>query len=164
MPILFLSFVYRTNVYWAVIHGIRRKPYLSVVWNWYHFVAIAILHQPVLRNGLVWYKYAIATEWYQFHTTDAWWFSLNTLSGLLTTRGKILWNRTIVIAPWKSNYLYNWVWYEIIYPPLNAIGGAVAVCNGSPISFDILLGMGSFIHAGLKLFQINKTDPRRWTH
>ena len=26
--------------------------------------------------GLGWYKYAIATQWYQFHTTDAWWFSL----------------------------------------------------------------------------------------
>ena len=44
--ILFTSFVYRTNVYWLVIHGIKRKPHLSVVWNWYHFVAIAILHQP----------------------------------------------------------------------------------------------------------------------
>ena len=44
--ILFTSFVYRTNVYWSVIHGIKRKPHLSVVWNWYHFVAIAILHQP----------------------------------------------------------------------------------------------------------------------
>ena len=29
--------------------------------------------------GLGWYKYAIATQWYQFHTTDAWWFSLKTL-------------------------------------------------------------------------------------
>ena len=26
--------------------------------------------------GLGWYKYAIAIQWYQFHTTDAWWFSL----------------------------------------------------------------------------------------
>ena len=46
VPILFTSFVYRTNVYWSVIHGIKRKPHLSVVWNWYHFVAVAILHQP----------------------------------------------------------------------------------------------------------------------
>ena len=46
VPILFTSFVYRTNVYWSVIHGIKRKPHLSVVWNWYHFVAIPILHQP----------------------------------------------------------------------------------------------------------------------
>ena len=46
VPILFASFVYRTNVYWSVIHGIKRKPHLSVAWNWYHFVAIAILHQP----------------------------------------------------------------------------------------------------------------------
>ena len=45
VPILFTSFVYRTKVYWSVIHGINRKPHLSVVWNWYHFVAIAILHQ-----------------------------------------------------------------------------------------------------------------------
>ena len=46
VPIPFTSFVYRTNVYWWVIHGIKRKPHLSVVWNLYHFVAIAILHQP----------------------------------------------------------------------------------------------------------------------
>ena len=46
VPISFTSFVYRTNVYWSVIHGIKRKPHLSVAWNWYHFVAIAILHQP----------------------------------------------------------------------------------------------------------------------
>ena len=46
VPILFTSFVYCTDVYWSVIHGIKRNPHLSVVWNWYHFVAIAILHQP----------------------------------------------------------------------------------------------------------------------
>ena len=46
VPILFVSVVYRTNVHWSVIHGIKRKPHLSVVWNWYHFAAIAILHQP----------------------------------------------------------------------------------------------------------------------
>ena len=44
--ILFTSFVYRTNVYWSVIHGIKRRPHLSAVWNWYHFVAIANLHHP----------------------------------------------------------------------------------------------------------------------
>ena len=33
-------------MYWSVIHGIKRKPHLSVVWNWYHFVVIVILHQP----------------------------------------------------------------------------------------------------------------------
>ena len=44
--ILFISFVYPTNVYLSIIHGIKRKPHLSVVWNWYHFVAIANLHQP----------------------------------------------------------------------------------------------------------------------
>ena len=46
VPVLFTSFVYCTNMYWSVIHGIKRKPHLSVAWNWYHFVAIAILHQP----------------------------------------------------------------------------------------------------------------------
>ena len=46
LPILFTSVVYRTNVYWSVIHSIKWKSHLSVVWNWYHFVAIAILHQP----------------------------------------------------------------------------------------------------------------------
>ena len=44
VPVLFTSFVHCTNMYWSVIHGIKRKPHLSVVWNWYHFVAIAILH------------------------------------------------------------------------------------------------------------------------
>ena len=43
---LFTSFVYRTNVYWSVIRGMKSKPHLSVVWNWYHFVAITVLHQP----------------------------------------------------------------------------------------------------------------------
>ena len=31
--------------------------------------------------GLGWYKYAIATQWYQFHTTDAMWFSLIIIKG-----------------------------------------------------------------------------------
>ena len=31
--------------------------------------------------GLGWYKYAIATQWYQFYTTDAWWFSLRRRNG-----------------------------------------------------------------------------------
>ena len=46
VPILFTSFVYRINMYWSLILGIKRKPHLSVVWNWYNLVAIAILHQP----------------------------------------------------------------------------------------------------------------------
>ena len=29
----------------------------------------------VSSNGLGWYKYAITTQWYQFHTSDAWWSS-----------------------------------------------------------------------------------------
>ena len=37
--ILFTSFVYPTNVHLSVIHGIKRKSHLAVVWNWYHFVA-----------------------------------------------------------------------------------------------------------------------------
>ena len=30
--------------------------------------------------GLGWYKYTIATQWYQFDITDAWWFSLSTMA------------------------------------------------------------------------------------
>ena len=44
--ILFTSLCIARMCNWSVIHGIKRKPHLSVVWNWYHFVAIAILHQP----------------------------------------------------------------------------------------------------------------------
>ena len=44
--ILFISLCIAQMCNWSVIHGIKRKPHLSVVWNWYHFVAIAILHQP----------------------------------------------------------------------------------------------------------------------
>ena len=44
--ILFTSLGIAQMCNWSVIHGIKRKPHLSVVWNWYHFVAIAILHQP----------------------------------------------------------------------------------------------------------------------
>ena len=61
VPILFISFVYRTHVYWSVIHGIKREPHLSVVWNWYHFVAIAILHQPRPTDSAD-IKKAIATQ------------------------------------------------------------------------------------------------------
>ena len=46
MLILFNSLCIAQMCNWSVIHGIKRKPHLSVVWNWYHFVAIAILHQP----------------------------------------------------------------------------------------------------------------------
>ena len=46
VPISFTSFVYCTNVYSSAVHGIKRKLHLSAVWNWYHFVAIAILHKP----------------------------------------------------------------------------------------------------------------------
>ena len=46
VPISFTSFEYRTYVYCSIIHGIKRKRHLSVGWNWYHFVAIAVLHQP----------------------------------------------------------------------------------------------------------------------
>ena len=31
-----------SNVYSSVIHGKKIKQYLSVAWNWYHWVAIAI--------------------------------------------------------------------------------------------------------------------------
>ena len=32
---------------------------------------------PASSYGLGWYKYAIATQWYQFHTTHSWWSPLN---------------------------------------------------------------------------------------
>ena len=38
-----------------------------------------------LSYGLGWYKYTITTEWYQFHTTDAWWFSLRVSEFLIFT-------------------------------------------------------------------------------
>ena len=41
----FLVLCYCLNGYLSVIHSIKRKPYLSVKWDWYHFVTIAILHQ-----------------------------------------------------------------------------------------------------------------------
>ena len=44
--------------------------------------------------GLGWYKYAIATQWYQFHTTDAWWFSLNIYEYMI-------WCQVIIITIWK---------------------------------------------------------------
>ena len=50
--------------------------------------------------GLGWYKYAIATQWYQFHTTDAWWFSLR----------NTLWY--IIFRPQKQ-YLY---WCVLAWP------------------------------------------------
>ena len=88
VPISSTSFVYSTNVYWSVIHGIKRKPHLSVVWN-----------------GRGWCKIAIATKWYQFHTTDAWWFSLSrTWSTLVQAMAWCL------MAP--SHYM-NWCWLII---------------------------------------------------
>ena len=72
--ILFTSFVYNTNVYWWVFHGIRKKT---------TFIGgMELVSLPCNRDftsassyGIGWYKYAIATQWYQFYTTDAWWFS-----------------------------------------------------------------------------------------
>ena len=74
--ILFTSFVYRTNVYWSVIYGIKRKPpYIGGM----EPVSLRCNNELTSASsyGLGWYKYAIATQWYQFHTTDVWWFSLN---------------------------------------------------------------------------------------
>ena len=73
----FIYFVYRTNVYWSVIHGIKRK-------NTFIGGMELVSHRcnreftSASSYGLVRYKYAMATQWYQFHTTDAWWFSLTT--------------------------------------------------------------------------------------
>ena len=43
--------------------------------------------------GLGWYKYAIATQWYQFHTTNAWWFSLRSFSVIY----QIKWNTILLM-------------------------------------------------------------------
>ena len=42
----FLVPSYCLNVYSSVILGIKRKPHLLLAWNWCHFVAIMLLHQP----------------------------------------------------------------------------------------------------------------------
>ena len=34
------------NMYLSVISGIKRKPLLSMAWNWHHLVTNAMLHQP----------------------------------------------------------------------------------------------------------------------
>ena len=60
--------------------------------------------------GLGWYKYAIATQWYQFHTTDAWWFSLK----LRKTDGWSEWSGTIVLS---RLFFYAWRW------PVDCKGG-----------------------------------------
>ena len=45
--------------------------------------------------GLGWYKYAIATQWYQFHTTDAWWFSL---------MNSFMYVDVFLIGTWGTNF------------------------------------------------------------
>ena len=97
--ILFTSLCISQMCNWSVIHGIKRKPHLSVVWNWYHFVAIAIFHQPrptdsadintrlqlsdtsskpPMHGGfLLIYMYCISycLLWYHMHNmTRNWWF------------------------------------------------------------------------------------------
>ena len=97
--ILFTSLCISQMCNWSVIHGIKRKPHLSVVWNWYHFVAIAILHQPrptvsadintrlqlsdtssipPMHGGfLLIYMYCISycLLWYHMHNMSRnWWF------------------------------------------------------------------------------------------
>ena len=69
VPILVTSFVYRTNVYWSVIHGISVMELVSLRWN-HDFTSASSYGQDL-------YRYAIATQWYEFHTTDAWWLSPN---------------------------------------------------------------------------------------
>ena len=51
--------------------------------------------------GLGWYKYAIATQWYQFHTTDAWWFSLSIkLSKVISTKSYLS-TRLFLYVNWR---------------------------------------------------------------
>ena len=63
VPILFISIVYRTNVYWSVIHGIKKKTTF--------IVGMELVSLRCNRDftsapsyGLGWYEYAIATQWY----------------------------------------------------------------------------------------------------
>ena len=67
VPILFASFVHRTNVYWSFIQGIKKKT-----------TFIGAMELVSLRfNRDFTSKYVIATQWYQFHTTDKCVFFLN---------------------------------------------------------------------------------------
>ena len=62
-------------MYWSVIHGIKRGLFIGGM----ELVSLRCNCDFTTASsyGLGWYKYAIATQWYQFHTTDAWWFSLS---------------------------------------------------------------------------------------
>ena len=66
---------YFLNVYLSVIHGMKKK---TIVIEGVEMVLLRCNRDFTSASsyGLCWYKYAIATQWYQFHTTDAVWFSL----------------------------------------------------------------------------------------
>ena len=50
--------------------------------------------------GLSLYKYPIATQWYQFRTTDAWWFSLSIKIAF--------WQKWMLHLYIKPSYSFNW--------------------------------------------------------
>ena len=60
----------------SVIHGITKK---TTFIGGMELVSLRCNRDLTSASsyGLGWYKYAIATQWYQFRTTDAGWFSLN---------------------------------------------------------------------------------------
>ena len=70
---------------------------------------------PASSYWLGWYKYAIATQWYQFHTTDAWWFSLKIISvadgwgisGKIALRWMLL-----DLTDYKSTLVQVMAWYR----------------------------------------------------
>ena len=59
--ILFTSFVYRTNVYWSVIHDIKKK---TTFIGGLEMVSLSCNREFTSASsfGLGWYKYAIATQ------------------------------------------------------------------------------------------------------
>ena len=64
-------------IYWCcvshkcVLVGYSRHKKENHIYRWYRTGITSLQSRFYIR-----YKYAIATQLYQFHTTDAWWFSL----------------------------------------------------------------------------------------
>ena len=113
VPILFPSFVYRTNV-WLVVYSRHKKKTTFI--GGMELVSLRCNRDFTSASSyrLGWYKYAIATQWYQFHTTDAWWFSLNIFHscglaklviGLWTSWNQISWN-FLDINMWMTTKLF----------------------------------------------------------
>ena len=145
---LFTSFVHCINVYWSVIHGIKRKPHLSVAWNRYHFVAIAILHQPrptdsadintrlqlsdtssipPMHGGFL-----LIYDWHLEPLLLAW----------INFKKYIDQNNGLVLFPTLINdYIYHNVWSKTTYPFETSMVQPLKFGNSWVISSHTLLGM-----------------------